>query len=39
MSSLQGTSINWTDVAGSERFVAVKASEGNYYADTPDYQG
>jgi GH25 family lysozyme M1 (1,4-beta-N-acetylmuramidase) len=37
VSSLQGTSINWPDVAGSERFVAVKASEGNYYADTPDY--
>jgi len=40
VSSLQGssTSINWTDVAGSERFVAVKATEGNYYTD-PDYQG
>ena len=40
VSSLQGasTSINWTDVAGSERFIAVKATEGNYYAD-PDYQG
>jgi GH25 family lysozyme M1 (1,4-beta-N-acetylmuramidase) len=37
VSSLQGTSINWPDVAGSERFVAVKASEGNYYNDTPDY--
>jgi GH25 family lysozyme M1 (1,4-beta-N-acetylmuramidase) len=40
VSSLQGpsTSINWTDVASSERFVAVKASEGNYYTD-PDYAG
>ena len=39
VSSLQGssTSINWADVAGSERFVAVKATEGNYYTD-PDYQ-
>jgi GH25 family lysozyme M1 (1,4-beta-N-acetylmuramidase) len=37
VSSLQGASINWTDVAGAERFVAVKASEGNYYTDTPDY--
>ena len=40
VSSLQGasTSINWTSVAGSEHFVAVKATEGNYYTD-PDYQG
>jgi GH25 family lysozyme M1 (1,4-beta-N-acetylmuramidase) len=40
VSSLQGssTSINWTDVAGAERFIAVKATEGNYYSD-PDYQG
>ena len=40
VSSLQGssTSINWADVAGSERFVAVKATEGNYYSD-PDYRG
>jgi GH25 family lysozyme M1 (1,4-beta-N-acetylmuramidase) len=40
VSSLQGaaTSINWTNVAGSERFVGVKASEGNYYTD-PDYKG
>jgi GH25 family lysozyme M1 (1,4-beta-N-acetylmuramidase) len=40
VSSLQGTptSINWADVAGSARFVAVKATEGNYYTD-PDYQG
>ena len=37
VSSLQGASINWTDVARSERFAAVKASEGNYYTDTPDY--
>jgi GH25 family lysozyme M1 (1,4-beta-N-acetylmuramidase) len=37
VSSLQRTSINWSDVAGAERFVAVKASEGNYYTDTPDY--
>jgi GH25 family lysozyme M1 (1,4-beta-N-acetylmuramidase) len=37
VSSLQGASINWADVAGSERFVGVKASEGNYYTDTPDY--
>ena len=37
VSSLQGPSINWTDVAGAERFVAVKASEGNYYTNTPDY--
>ena len=37
VSSLQGTSINWTNVAGAEHFVAVKASEGNYYTDTPDY--
>jgi GH25 family lysozyme M1 (1,4-beta-N-acetylmuramidase) len=37
VSSLNGSSINWTDVAGSERFVAVKATEGNYYTD-PDYQ-
>ena len=38
VSSVQGSSINWADVAGSERFVAIKATEGNYYADTPDYQ-
>lgn len=40
VSSIQGasTSINWTDLAGAERFVAVKASEGNYYTD-PDYSG
>ena len=38
VSSLNGTSINWADVAGSERFVSVKATEGNYYTD-PDYQG
>jgi GH25 family lysozyme M1 (1,4-beta-N-acetylmuramidase) len=40
VSSLQGaaTSINWTDVAASERFFAVKATEGNYYTD-PDYAG
>ena len=37
MSSVNGKSINWTDAAGSERFVAVKATEGNYYPD-PDYQ-
>jgi GH25 family lysozyme M1 (1,4-beta-N-acetylmuramidase) len=37
VSSVNGSSINWTDVAGSERFVAVKATEGNYYSD-PDYQ-
>jgi GH25 family lysozyme M1 (1,4-beta-N-acetylmuramidase) len=38
VSSIQGSSINWADVAGSERFVAIKATEGNYYIDTPDYQ-
>jgi GH25 family lysozyme M1 (1,4-beta-N-acetylmuramidase) len=38
VSSVQGSSINWTQVSGAERFVAVKASEGNYYTDTPDYQ-
>ena len=38
MSSLNGSSIDWADVAGSERFVSVKATEGNYYTD-PDYQG
>ena len=27
-SSINGSSINWTDVAGSEQFVAVKATEG-----------
>jgi GH25 family lysozyme M1 (1,4-beta-N-acetylmuramidase) len=37
VSSVNGSSINWTGVAGSERFVAVKATEGNYYTD-PDYQ-
>ena len=37
VSSVNGSSINWADVAGSERFVAIKASEGNYYTD-PDYQ-
>jgi GH25 family lysozyme M1 (1,4-beta-N-acetylmuramidase) len=37
VSSVQGSSINWADVAGSERFVAIKATEGNYYTD-PDYQ-
>ena len=37
VSSIQGSSINWADVAGSERFVAIKATEGNYYSD-PDYQ-
>jgi GH25 family lysozyme M1 (1,4-beta-N-acetylmuramidase) len=36
-SSANGASINWTDVAGPERFVAVKATEGDYYTD-PDYQ-
>ena len=40
VSSLQGasTSINWAEVAGSERYIAIKASEGNYYTD-PDYSG
>ncbi len=40
VSSIQGpsTSINWADVAGSERYIAIKATEGNYYTD-PDYQG
>ena len=38
VSSVQGSSINWASVAGSERFVAIKATEGNYYVDTPDYQ-
>ena len=38
VSSVQGSSINWTQVSQAERFVAVKASEGNYYTDTPDYQ-
>jgi GH25 family lysozyme M1 (1,4-beta-N-acetylmuramidase) len=40
VSSLQGasTSINWTDVAGAERYIAVKATEGNYYTN-PDYKG
>jgi len=37
VASVNGASINWTDVAGSERFVGVKATEGNYYKD-PDYQ-
>jgi len=37
VSSVNGSSINWTGVAGSERFVAVKATEGNYYTD-PDYR-
>ena len=37
VSSLDGSSINWADVAGSERFVSVKATEGNYYTDA-DYQ-
>jgi GH25 family lysozyme M1 (1,4-beta-N-acetylmuramidase) len=37
VSSVNGSSINWADVAGSERFVSVKATEGNYYTD-PDYQ-
>jgi lysozyme len=36
VSSIQHSSINWADVAGSERFVAIKATEGNYYADA-DY--
>jgi lysozyme len=36
VSLIQGSSINWADVAGSERFVAIKATEGNYYADA-DY--
>jgi GH25 family lysozyme M1 (1,4-beta-N-acetylmuramidase) len=36
VSSIQGSSINWAGVAGSERFIAIKATEGNYYAD-PDY--
>jgi GH25 family lysozyme M1 (1,4-beta-N-acetylmuramidase) len=36
VSSIQGSSINWTNVQhGSERFVAVKATEGNYYPTTP----
>ena len=38
VSSVQGSAINWADVAGSERFVAIKATEGNYYVDTPAYQ-
>ena len=29
VSSVQGSSINWADVAGSERFVAIKATEGD----------
>jgi GH25 family lysozyme M1 (1,4-beta-N-acetylmuramidase) len=37
VSSIQGSSINWADVAGSERFISIKATEGNYYADS-DYQ-
>jgi GH25 family lysozyme M1 (1,4-beta-N-acetylmuramidase) len=37
VSSVNGSSINWAGVAGSEGFVAVKATEGNYYTD-PDYQ-
>lgn len=37
VSSLNGSTINWADVAGSDRFVAIKATEGNYYTD-PDYQ-
>jgi GH25 family lysozyme M1 (1,4-beta-N-acetylmuramidase) len=42
VSVVQGSSINWADVAGSERFVAIKATEGNYYADAdyaPDVTG
>ena len=37
VSSLNGAAINWADVAKTERFAAVKATEGNYYTD-PDYQ-
>ena len=37
VSSVNGSSISWAGVAGSERFVAVKATEGNYYFD-PDYK-
>jgi GH25 family lysozyme M1 (1,4-beta-N-acetylmuramidase) len=37
VSSANSASINWASVAGAERFVAVKATEGNYYTD-PDYQ-
>jgi GH25 family lysozyme M1 (1,4-beta-N-acetylmuramidase) len=36
VSSLNGSSINWADVAESERFVSVKATEGNYYPTLAD---
>lgn len=36
VSSANGSSINWAGVAGSMRFAAVKATEGDYYTD-PDY--
>ena len=38
VSSLNGavTPADWVDAAGSQRFVSIKATEGNYYAD-PDY--
>lgn len=32
------STINWTDVAGSQAFVGIKASEGNYYTN-PYYAG
>jgi len=32
------STINWTDVAGGEAFVGIKASEGNYYTN-PYYAG
>ena len=39
VSSLNGavTPADWANVAGSESFVSIKATEGNYYTD-PDYQ-
>jgi GH25 family lysozyme M1 (1,4-beta-N-acetylmuramidase) len=37
VSSDQGTSINWADVAaGGYNFASIKSTEGNYYVD-PDY--
>ena len=37
VSSVNGSSINWAKVAVANSFVAVKATEGDYYTD-PDYQ-
>jgi len=36
VSSVNGSSVNWAQVAGADSFVAVKATEGDYYTD-PDY--